>query len=102
MTARGKEKIENKLLELGGHYRLSIDTIRHSYTIVQRSCLVAMREQRMCNVIVTSFDDLPRALTVSEAVAILRIGRNTAYELVCCGKSAASGWGASFASRNRR
>ena len=32
---KGK-KIKNKLLELGGHYRLSIDAVRHSYTIVRR------------------------------------------------------------------
>lgn len=40
----------------------------------------------MYNMNVTSFDNLPLALTVSEAAATLRIGRNTAYELVRCGK----------------
>ena len=33
-----------------------------------------------------SFDDLPLTLTVEEAGQILRVGRNTAYELVRCGK----------------
>lgn len=34
----------------------------------------------------TSLESLPLALTVPEAGAALRIGRNTAYNLVCCGK----------------
>ena len=33
-----------------------------------------------------SFDDLPLTLTVEEAGQILRVGRNTAYEPVRCGK----------------
>ena len=33
-----------------------------------------------------SFDGLPLTLTVEEAGQILRVGRNTAYELVRCGK----------------
>ena len=33
-----------------------------------------------------SFGDLPLTLTVEEAGQILRVGRNTAYELVRCGK----------------
>ena len=33
-----------------------------------------------------SFDDLSLTLTVEEAGQILRVGRNTAYELVRCGK----------------
>ena len=33
-----------------------------------------------------SFEDLPLTLTVEEAGQILRVGRNTAYELVRCGK----------------
>lgn len=35
---------------------------------------------------VRSFDELPLALTVPEAANALRIGRNTAYQLVRCGK----------------
>ncbi len=34
----------------------------------------------------TSFDDLPLTLRVEELMPILGIGRNTAYELVRCGK----------------
>lgn len=34
----------------------------------------------------TSFDDLPLTLTVEETGQVLRIGRNTAYEIVRCGK----------------
>ncbi len=34
----------------------------------------------------TSFDDLPLTLRVEELMPILGIGRNTAYELVHCGK----------------
>lgn len=33
-----------------------------------------------------SFEDLPLTLTVEEASQILRVGRNTAYDLVRCGK----------------
>ena len=33
-----------------------------------------------------SLEDLPLTLTVEEAGQILRVGRNTAYELVRCGK----------------
>ena len=33
-----------------------------------------------------SFEDLPLTLTVEEASRILRVGRNTAYDLVRCGK----------------
>ena len=33
-----------------------------------------------------SFEDLPLILTVEEAGQILRVGRNTAYDLVRCGK----------------
>ena len=33
-----------------------------------------------------SFEDLLLTLTVEEAGQILRVGRNTAYELVRCGK----------------
>ena len=33
-----------------------------------------------------SFDDLPLTLTVEEAGQVLRVGRNTAYDLVRCGK----------------
>ena len=33
-----------------------------------------------------SFDDLPLTLTVEEAGQILRVGRNTAYDLIRCGK----------------
>ncbi len=33
-----------------------------------------------------SFDDLPLTLTVEEAGQVLRVGRNTAYELVRCGQ----------------
>ena len=33
-----------------------------------------------------SLEDLPLTLTVEEASQILRVGRNTAYELVRCGK----------------
>ena len=33
-----------------------------------------------------SFDDLPLTLTVVEAGQVLRVGRNTAYDLVRCGK----------------
>ena len=33
-----------------------------------------------------SFDDLSLTLTVEEAGQILRVGRNTAYDLVRCGK----------------
>ena len=40
----------------------------------------------MTNTFVCSFEELPLALTVPEAAATLRIGRNTAYELVRCGK----------------
>ena len=34
----------------------------------------------------TSFDDLPLTLRVEELMLILNIGRNTAYELIRCGK----------------
>ena len=34
----------------------------------------------------TSFDDLPLTLRVDELMPILHIGRNTAYELIRCGK----------------
>ncbi len=34
----------------------------------------------------TSLDDLPLTLTVEEAGQVLRVGRNTAYDLVRCGK----------------
>ncbi len=34
----------------------------------------------------TSFDDLPLTLRVEDLMPILGIGRNTAYELVRCGK----------------
>ncbi len=34
----------------------------------------------------TSFDDLPLTLRVKELMPILGIGRNTAYELIRCGK----------------
>jgi len=34
----------------------------------------------------TSIEELPLALTVLEAGAVLRIGRNTVYELVRCGR----------------
>ena len=34
----------------------------------------------------TSFDDLPLTLRVEELMPILNIGRNTAYELIRCGK----------------
>ena len=34
----------------------------------------------------TSFDDLPLTLRVKELMLILGIGRNTAYELIRCGK----------------
>ena len=34
----------------------------------------------------TSFDDLPLTLWVEELMPILNIGRNTAYELLRCGK----------------
>ena len=37
-----------------------------------------------------SFEDLPLTLTVEEAGQILRVGRNTAYDLVRCGKPAVS------------
>lgn len=33
-----------------------------------------------------SLEDLPLTLTVEEAGQILRVGRNTAYDLVRCGK----------------
>ena len=33
-----------------------------------------------------SLDDLPLTLTVEEAGKVLRVGRNTAYELVRCGQ----------------
>ena len=33
-----------------------------------------------------SFEDLPLTLTVEEAGQILRVGRNTAYDLVRCGQ----------------
>ena len=33
-----------------------------------------------------SLEDLPLTLTVEEASQILRVGRNTAYDLVRCGK----------------
>ncbi len=33
-----------------------------------------------------SFDDLPLTLTVEEAGQVLRVARNTAYDLVRCGK----------------
>ena len=33
-----------------------------------------------------SLEDLPLTLTVEEAGQILRVGRNTAYELARCGK----------------
>ena len=33
-----------------------------------------------------SFEDLPLTLTVEEASQILRVGRNTAYDLVRCWK----------------
>ena len=33
-----------------------------------------------------SFEDLPLTLTVEEAGQVLRVGRNTAYDLVRCGK----------------
>ena len=33
-----------------------------------------------------SFDELPLTLRVEDLMPILGIGRNTAYELVCCGK----------------
>lgn len=33
-----------------------------------------------------SFDDLPLALRVEDLMPILGIGRNTAYELIRCGK----------------
>lgn len=35
---------------------------------------------------IADFNDLPLALTVTEAAEALRIGRNTAYNLVRCGK----------------
>lgn len=38
-----------------------------------------------------SFDDLPLTLRVEDLMPILGIGRNTAYELVRSGKSAAFG-----------
>ena len=34
----------------------------------------------------TSFDDLPLVLTVEDLMPILRIGRNTAYDMVRCGR----------------
>lgn len=34
----------------------------------------------------TSLDDLPMTLTVEEAGQVLRVGRNTAYDLVRCGQ----------------
>ena len=34
----------------------------------------------------TSFDDLPLVLTVEDLMPILRIGRNTAYDMVRCGQ----------------
>ena len=34
----------------------------------------------------TSFDDLPLTLRVEELMPVLNIGRNTAYELIRCGK----------------
>ena len=33
-----------------------------------------------------SYDDLPAVMTVEDLMPILDIGRNTAYELVRCGK----------------
>ena len=33
-----------------------------------------------------SFEDLPLTLTVEEAGQVLRVGRNTAYDLIRCGK----------------
>ena len=33
-----------------------------------------------------SYDDLPLALRVEDLTSILDIGRNTAYELIRCGK----------------
>ena len=36
--------------------------------------------------IIKAIDELPLALTVPEAAAALRVGRNTAYQLVRCGK----------------
>lgn len=35
---------------------------------------------------IADLNDLPLALTVTEAADALRIGRNTAYNLVRCGK----------------
>lgn len=40
----------------------------------------------MMNCAHNSFDDLPLVLTVPEAAEALRIGRNTAYNLVRCKK----------------
>lgn len=40
----------------------------------------------MMNTTCCSFDDLPMVLTVPEAAEALRIGRNTAYDLVRCEK----------------
>lgn len=34
----------------------------------------------------TSFDDLPLVLTVEDLMPILRISRNTAYDMVRCGR----------------
>lgn len=34
----------------------------------------------------TSFDDLPLTLRVEELMPVLNVGRNTAYELIRCGK----------------
>lgn len=35
---------------------------------------------------INSLDELPLALTVQEAGEALRVGRNTAYDLVRCGR----------------
>lgn len=40
----------------------------------------------MDKLVYTSLDDLPLTLTVEEAGQVLRVGRNTAYDLVRCGQ----------------
>ena len=40
----------------------------------------------MDKLVYTALDDLPLTLTVEEAGQVLRVGRNTAYDLVRCGQ----------------
>lgn len=40
----------------------------------------------MANTHPTSFEELPLVLTVEELAPVLRVGRNTAYDMIRCGR----------------